>query len=290
MTGETEMTGRPGVVIVTGAARGIGRAIAIGLADSGMQVVALCRPRGASPRSSELSPGGDVPSADDLPTGDNLLRVDGDVRSAEDCERAVAAAFDRFSGLDAVVNNAALAHDRFPGFHSSEFADVDDGLWRQLFDVNVNGVYQMTKAVVPALRRRGWGRIVNLSTSMASMLSPGVLPYGPSKAAVMAMTAGWAAHFRGTGITVNELLPGGPTGPRVASKHWWPDDQPVWPAEIMVPPLRWLLSPESDGVTGHRFIARLWDATLPAARAAAGAGHPTGWTVPEVEIAQRPKA
>ena len=109
------------------------------------------------------------------------------------------------------------------------------------------------------------------------MLSPGVLPYGPSKAALEAMTVGWAAQLDGTGVTVNEVLPGGASGERTPEKHWFPDDLPRWPAEIMVPPIRWLASTASDGVTGRRFVARLLDtAPCPRTRPPPRPGFPAG--------------
>lgn len=267
-------------VIVTGAARGLGYEMAVGLAEAGFHVIAMCRPGLLSADASDAG----------LPVGDRLARYDGDVTDVGSCAGAVEFALTRFGSLDVVVNNAALSHDTFLKFHDSEFGDIPVDDWRRQFDVNVTGPFLMARAVVPHLRSQGWGRIINLSTSMSTMLAAGVLPYGPTKAALEAMSVGWAAHLKGTGVTVNELLPGGPAGPRVPQKHWWGADLAVWPGSIMVPPLVWLASRASDGVTGQRFIARLWDPDLPPAEAARRAGHPGGWPSSEAEHSQSPRA
>jgi NAD(P)-dependent dehydrogenase (short-subunit alcohol dehydrogenase family) len=252
------------VVIVTGAARGLGRAMALGLADSGSRVVAVCRPRAAGERPADAFP-------------DAVMRVDADVTSEADCDRVVAEAIARFGAVDVVVNNAAIAHEPFLKFRDSDFADIRPDDWRSVFDVNVHGAFLMTRAAVPHLVGRGWGRVVNISTSMSTMLAPGVLPYGPSKAALVAMTVGWSRHLAPRGVTVNELLPGGPTGHRDQPKHWRAKDAVPWPAEMLVPPIRWLASSSSDGVSGYRFVATSWDSTLPDAEAAAKARFPAGW-------------
>ena len=116
------------VVVVTGAARGLGRATALGLAEAGARVVAVHRPR---------------PDGESLPLpADRYLRVDADVTSEDDCERIVAAARERFGSLDVLVNNAAIAHDPFPKLHAdSAFAYVAADDWRRVLDVNVTGVF-----------------------------------------------------------------------------------------------------------------------------------------------------
>jgi NAD(P)-dependent dehydrogenase (short-subunit alcohol dehydrogenase family) len=267
---------RERVIVVTGAARGLGRAIAEGLLAADTRIVAVCRPR---PGTERL----------DFPSGsDRVLPVACDITDERDCARVIEAAFDRFGSVDALVNNAALSHESFPDHHATEFGAVSAERWRRVFEVNVCGTFLMTRAAVPAMLERGWGRIINISTSRASMLAPGVLPYGPSKAALEAMTVGWSQLLSGSGVTVNEVLPGGPAGPRSAEKHWWPEGVTTWPAEIMVPPIRWLTSRCSDGVTGRRFIARLWECSRPDAEAAAAAGSPAGWPLGPHDVAVWP--
>jgi NAD(P)-dependent dehydrogenase (short-subunit alcohol dehydrogenase family) len=265
------------VAIVTGAARGLGQVIALGLAEAGLKVVALCRPRpdGAAMSGPEVS-------------HENLLQVEADVTSEADCVRAVAVARAEFGSADILINNAAVTHDAFPKFHDSLLADIALPDWQKVFDVNVTGAFLMARSIVPGMVERGWGRVINLSTSMSSMLAPGVLPYGPSKAALEAMTVGWSQQLKGSGITVNELLPGGPTAHADNPKSWRAQGVTSWPARMMVPPVRWLVSSASDGITGRRFIARLWDPELPDCQAAAEAGFRAGWPLPPHEFATAP--
>jgi 3-oxoacyl-[acyl-carrier protein] reductase len=104
-----------------------------------------------------------------------------------------------------------------------------------------------------------------------TMRRRGFSPYGPSKAALESATIIWAQDLAGSGVTVNALLPGGATATGMIPKSF-PDDSRAGlldPA-IMVPPLLWLASTKSDGVTGKRFVAREWRADAPDAAAAAG--------------------
>ncbi|MBE7159034.1 MAG: SDR family oxidoreductase, partial [Rhodospirillales bacterium] len=127
---------------------------------------------------------------------------------------------------------------------------------------------------VPAMRQAGWGRIINVSMNHETMRRAGFSPYGPSKAALEAETAIWAQDLDGSGVTVNALLPGGATltgmipegvDPALKAKLLDPS--------VMVPPLLWLASEASDGVTGRRFNASLWPTGADEAGAAAAAGQ-----------------
>jgi 3-oxoacyl-[acyl-carrier protein] reductase len=141
--------------------------------------------------------------------------------------------------------------------------------------VNHDGAFQMAALVAPVMIAQGRGRIVNVSTSLSTMLAPGLSAYGPSKAAMEAGAAIWAKELAGTGVTVNVLLPGGP----VATDSVPPDipRETLLDATIMGPPMRWLASDASAGTTGMRLIARDWDARLAPAEAAAHCSTPAGW-------------
>src|ERR1700732_4191473 len=114
----------------------------------------------------------------------------------------------------------------------------------------------MARHAVPVMLKAGCGRIVNVSMSQGTMRRRGFSPYGPSKAALESETIIWAQDLAGTGVTVNALLPGG-----APLTGMVPDDAPddaksaLLDPTIVVPPLLWLVSPESDGVTGQRLIA-----------------------------------
>jgi 3-oxoacyl-[acyl-carrier protein] reductase len=150
-------------------------------------------------------------------------------------------------------------------------------LWHRIVDTNVNGTFHMARAAIPVLLRQGWGRIVNLSTGMRTMVKIGFSPYGPSKAAVEAMTAIWAQDLAGTGVTVNALLPGWVSDTDMVLKEDFPDRARLVPPASMIAPAVWLASEASNGVTGMRIIARDWGASLPAEEAFKAAAAKAGW-------------
>jgi NAD(P)-dependent dehydrogenase (short-subunit alcohol dehydrogenase family) len=124
---------------------------------------------------------------------------------------------------------------------------------------------------------RGWGRIITVTTSFDTMLAAGLSAYGASKAALEASCASFAKDLDGTGVTVNILVPGGPTD----TPGFFPPGMPRPPIlldpEIMRVPVVWLASSQSDGITGSRFVARDWDLSLPPAEAAARVRAPAAW-------------
>jgi len=130
-------------------------------------------------------------------------------------------------------------------------------------------LYLLSHLVAPHLIRQGWGRIVNLTTSIDTMQRRRNSPYGVTKAALEAATMIWAQDLAGTGVTVNSLIPGGacdsdPSRPpgRGQSK--------LLPVDVMNPLAVWLASNLSDGKTGGRYVGKLWNAALPPDDAAAG--------------------
>jgi NAD(P)-dependent dehydrogenase (short-subunit alcohol dehydrogenase family) len=144
-------------------------------------------------------------------------------------------------------------------------------------DINVAGPFLMARAAVPRMIERGGGRIVNVTTSLDTMLSAGMAPYGQSKAALEAGTAIWAKDLAGTGVTANVLVPGGPVDTAfLPPDTLFPRDQLIKP-DVMRAPIVWLASAEAAGVTGRRFVARLWDTALPPGAAAARAGASVAW-------------
>jgi 3-oxoacyl-[acyl-carrier protein] reductase len=128
-----------------------------------------------------------------------------------------------------------------------------------VIDTNVNGPFLMARAAAPHMMRAGWGRIVNISVSHSTMRRPGFSPYGPSKAALESETIIWAEDLRGTGVTVNALLPGGATRTGMLPDVLPPDARAVLldPA-IVVPPLLWLVSDETNAISGRRVTANQW--------------------------------
>jgi len=135
----------------------------------------------------------------------------------------------------------------------------------------------MARFAARPMIERGWGRIITVTTSFDTMLAAGLSAYGASKAALEASCASFAKDLEGTGVTVNILVPGGPTD----TPGFFPPGMPRPPTlldpEIMRAPVVWLASPQSDGITGSRFIARDWDPSLPPAEAAARVRAPAAW-------------
>jgi NAD(P)-dependent dehydrogenase (short-subunit alcohol dehydrogenase family) len=110
------------------------------------------------------------------------------------------------------------------------------------------------------------------------MLNTQMAPYGPSKAAAEALSAIMANDLKGTGVTVNVVIPGGPTDTQMVAVKASVPRSSLLPPEVMAPPILWLLSPEASQTSGKRFIAWKWDKAAPGAMAATGAGAPVAWT------------
>ena len=247
------------VIILTGASRGIGRALAIGLAGRGAKLV-LCATRASADTLRALAK-----QIEDSGSVGAVLTCLVDISSPEECEACVVEAVKRFGTVHALVNNAALGMDLIGArtVKRREFHHVPNDVWRRIVDVNVNGPFFMAKAAMPGFLQQGEGRIVNLSTSYDTMVREAFTPYGPTKAALEAMTLAWSKELAGTGILVNSVCPGFGVDTRMMPEEDFPDHSQLLPPEVMLPPVAWLCSRESDGITGMRIVAKLWDAKLP---------------------------
>jgi NAD(P)-dependent dehydrogenase (short-subunit alcohol dehydrogenase family) len=260
------------VVIVTGASRGLGREMALELAAAGSKVV-IC----GSADTPELH--ATASDAEAAAGGDSILVHVADVADPAACDRLVAATLVRFDRIDVLINNAGrgmrLISETFNTVPTM-FWDAKPDDWRAIIDANLNGAFYMARAVAPHLVAQGFGKIINVSTSDQTMVRKGYSPYGPSKAALEAASRVWAQDLEGTGVDVNVYLPGGaadtdllpPSGARRGA------DGNLLPSSIMRRAVGWLCSDASNGHTGGRYIARLWDEALPASEAAAGSRSP----------------
>ncbi len=146
---------------------------------------------------------------------------------------------------------------------------------RRAFEINTFAPIGLTQLVAPEMIKRGWGRIVFISTSLDIMMAPSFIAYGMSKACDEAYAAALAASLDGTGVTANVLMPGGPVATRMADPAG--TAKGLLRPDIMAAPITWLASDASDHVTGRRFIAARWNSALTDAQAAQAAEAPAAW-------------
>jgi 3-oxoacyl-[acyl-carrier protein] reductase len=260
-------------VIITGGAGGLGRAMTLGLAKAGVNVVA------AELGSRQAAVDELMQIAGNLGLKDKVATVACDVTKADDCVAAVQAARERFGGVHGLVNNAAIGMQDFGPVQVGtrrKFYEADAAAWCRSIETNACGPYLMTRAITPHLVQQGWGRIVNVTTSHNTMVAEGFSPYGPSKAALEAASVIFAKDLAGTGVTVNILIPGGPANTRMIPQGEVSDRSALIQPEMMVAPITWLMSHASDGVSSRRIIAKQWDAKA-AADNPSGIGAPAGW-------------
>lgn len=261
------------VAIVTGAARGLGQAMAAGLCRAGANVVFADIDGAALAKATEAATG---------PAYGTALGIRCDITSRADCERAVAQTTEKFGALHVLVNNAAKGQvhlERSRQTKSLKFWESDPEIWQDVIHTNINGTFLMARSAVPAMLRSGFGRIVNITTSLPTMQRRNNSPYGVTKAAIEAETLIWAQELKDTGVTVNSLIPGGAADTEfvheASRKELAAMGRPLLPPSVMVPPVIWLASRLSDGVSGARFVGKLWDDKLPPNDAAAKAREPS---------------
>jgi NAD(P)-dependent dehydrogenase (short-subunit alcohol dehydrogenase family) len=259
------------IAIVTGAGRGLGRVMTLALLEAGASVSAVELDAPALAETVGLARKGGA--------GDRVLDIAADATHDETGPNSVRAAIKRFGHLDILINNAGIntALLRADGAPAGKFWEVTPGEFRRVIDVNVVAAFLMTRAVLPAMLKQNWGRIINVTTSLDTMYRAGMQPYGGSKAANEAHLLAMAQELDGTGVTANVLVPGGAANTRLVSVHAEPDRTKLIQPDVMAAPLIWLCSNESDGVTGRRFIGMRWDRKLPPLEAAKLAGAPMAW-------------
>lgn len=225
-----------GVVIVTGAAGGIGRTVSLALADAGYIVLA-----------ADLT-GEDVEGAQ--------LSVRVDVTDPASTRTMAAAAVERFGRIDGLVNNAA----HYTSIMKAPFDEIDIAEWDRCFDVNVRGSWLCAAAVAPTMRAQRRGKIVNVSSMTVPTAPPGFAHYVASKAAIVGLTRALARELGESGVCVNTLTPDYTAFDRDYDNRQ-PEMRPMLTAqrclkrdaiaEDLVGTLLYLLGPGSDFVTGQ---------------------------------------
>ncbi len=264
------------VAIITGGGRGLGRAMTLGLAQANVHVIIS-----AARERTEIE--SVAAQAHRLHPQVRVLPILADVTQPQDCVRLVDTALQEFGRLDILINNAGRGM-KYVSEHflskPTRFWEVSCETWRMVIDTNVNGPFYMTRAVVPVMLQAGWGRIINISMNHETMRRPGFSPYGPSKAALESATIIWAQDLQDSGITVNALLPGGAAATGMIPANL-PESarQGLLDPAIVVPPLLYLASPASDGMSGRRLVATRWREDMDPAQAAHLASEAAGWAM-----------
>ena len=232
--------------LVTGGTSGLGFAMSQALAEAGAQVVLTGR---TEPRVQDAA----------TRIGHDATGLVMDVRDQPSVSAGVGRVLAGLGGIDVLVNNAGIGMRTVnPDFMTEPigFWQVSPDGFRDLLVTNVVGYFLVARAVVPHMLEAGHGKIVNISVNETTKRRRGFTPYGPSRAATDSLSHIMTADLADTGIDVNLLLPGGATRTGMVPDSVPPEAQVTWldPA-IMGPPVVWLASPASDGVTGQRIVA-----------------------------------
>ncbi len=176
------------VALVTGGGRGIGRAIALRLAADGLAVAVAARSRDQVDDTAHAA-------------GARALALMLDVTDAASIAAALERTTRELGPVDVLVNNAGVAE-------SAQFVKTEPDFWDRHFAVNVRGPYLLTRAVLPGMLERRWGRVINIASLAGLFGSPYVTAYTASKHALVGFTRALATEVSGKGVTVNALCPG----------------------------------------------------------------------------------
>jgi NAD(P)-dependent dehydrogenase (short-subunit alcohol dehydrogenase family) len=175
--------------LVTGSTAGIGYAIAKGLAEVGAEIVLNGRSQGTVDAAVKKLAG--------ETRGAKVRGIAADVSTADGCKQLVAALPD----VDILINNAGI-------YGAKDFFDIADEDWTRIFETNVMSGIRMARAYMPAMLKRGWGRIVFISSESGLNIPTEMIHYGTTKTAQLSVARGLAQLTRGTAVTVNSVLPG----------------------------------------------------------------------------------
>lgn len=253
------------IAIITGGGRGLGRAMALGYAKAGADGLVITAAKNHDQIKLVAK------EINDIANASIAIAIQADVTDLKSCQKVAKTTIETFGRIDILVNNAGkgqgmIADDRVKFYEGNPIG------WANIIDTNINGPFLMAYSVIRSMLQRKWGRILNVTKSRSSMYRPNESPYGPSKAALEAMTLCWAQDLINTGVTVNSIAPGGAVetdfvlpAVRAAAIQ---TAKPYLPADVIVPPAVWLASDEAEQTTGCRLLGSKWDPNLSQTEAA----------------------
>jgi len=229
------------IAVVTGASSGIGRAVALGLAQEGAHIVVnyYKNADGAEAVCSEIKA-----------MGRNALLIQGDVALADDVQQIVSESLAAFQKIDILVNNAGLRTIVLCGVDKCPILEMSVEQWDRMIAVNLRGPFLMSKAVLPHMVKQGAGSIINISSNAGYRAVPGRSAYTASKHGLEGFTKALAGEVKEFNIRVNSLAPGGMTDV---------DGRGGLPVEVIVPACNYLASDASGHITGESISAVNWN-------------------------------
>ena len=256
--------------IITGAGRGLGREMALGLLGAGYAVLIVDRDREPIEETLAL--------AHERGCGEHAFDAGVDLTSPDAVATVMRAAEEKMGGVDVLVNNAGVGpslvrKDYFE--NPPSFDEVPDDMVRLFFEINGIAPLLLSMHAARSMRARKWGRIVNVTTSYDSMMRRGFAPYGGTKASLESHSAIMAPGLAGTGITGNIPVPGGPADTNMIPQEAGFDRSQLVSPAAMVEPLKWLLADVAEPPNGKRVLAAIWTPD------SLSSGHPSvslaGW-------------
>jgi NAD(P)-dependent dehydrogenase (short-subunit alcohol dehydrogenase family) len=231
------------VALVTGASRGIGRAVATAYAREGARVFLCARHQQNLDRAIH-----DIAAA----AGGEIAGCSGDVGSAEDVQRIVRAATDRFGTIDVLVNNASILGPRVA------IVDYPVSGWQEVIRVNLTGIFLLMREVLPMMLKKRSGSIINVTSGVGRNGKARWGAYAVSKAGIECLTQILADELKGSGVRVNAVNPAATRTEMRALAYPQEDPQKLPTAEEVVPIFVDLASDDMENISGASLDARNW--------------------------------